>query len=215
MKRRMECLLVILVSPGLPKYSLSKLNIKQIRRVCSYACRVCVVLGELTHTQELMCSLIFSSWLWHPNCIVCLAQTCQAWLSAQQDWCLVRSYVSAAVFRRAIKIKVTAIAPLHETWVHQLFWTWWYKDGPLCNGSHAFVQVLHILVILFMNTLIFQSPSAVIRIKKKICLQHKNKINVFFPKVTLHQNVSKTLCCLKKNNKGASEALYLEQHQIY
>lgn len=26
-----------------------------------------------------------------------------------------------------------------------------------------------------------------------ICLQHKNKINVSFPKVTLHQNVSKNL----------------------
>lgn len=129
MKRRMECLLLILVSPWLPKYSLSKVSIKQIRRVV-HTYMQSMLSWENWHTQELVCSLISSSWLWHPNSIVCLAQTCQAWLPAQQDWCLVRSCVSTAVFRRAIKIKVTAIAPLHETWVHQHFWTWCYKDGP-------------------------------------------------------------------------------------
>lgn len=119
MKRRTEYFLVIPVSPWLPKESFWKLNIKQLKKSSVHIRAEYVWSWE--HTQELVCCLISASWLWHPDCIVCLTQTCQAWLSAQQDWCLVRSYVLTAVFRRAIKIKVAATAPLHEIWVHQLF----------------------------------------------------------------------------------------------
>lgn len=162
-----------------------------------------------------MCSLITSSWMWHPDSIVCLAQTCQAWLSAQQDWCLVRSYVSTAIFRRAIKIKVTATALLHETWVHRLFHPDATRMDPYCNESHIFVQVLHTFNVLFINPLIFRSPTPVITKKKLINLQHKNKINVSFPKVTIHQNVSKNLHCLKKLIIKKHQKLYTSSSTRY
>lgn len=149
-------------------YSLWKLN-KASKESSAYIHAEYVwSLGELTHTQELMCSLISSSWLWHPYCIVCLVQTCQAWLSAQQDLCLVRSYVSTAVFRRSIKVKVTAIAPLHETWVHQHFGPDAAGMDPYCNRSNIFIQVLHTLFVLFVNPFIFQSPIPVIAKKNVV-----------------------------------------------